>query len=126
MLHDKPLYVDLNGGCCTSKRRIDLRELYSATILSIEIDENGHSGYDKQDEKERYDNLFMDFAGKYIFIRFNPDGYKDSTGRKINIPLQDRLPRLLEEIRHQINRIENDENIDPVEIHYLYYNGFSQ
>ena len=27
--NDKPFYVDLEGGCCATKRRIDLRKLYN-------------------------------------------------------------------------------------------------
>ena len=76
-LHDKCLYVDLEGGCCATKRRIDLRKLINNTMLCIEIDENQHKYYVKQDEINRYDDLFMSFSGKYIFIRYNPDKFKD-------------------------------------------------
>ena len=34
-----------------------------------------HSSYDKEDEKIRYDDLYMVFSGKWVFIRFNPDSY---------------------------------------------------
>ena len=37
-VHDKPFYVDLQGGCCATKRRIDLRKLINDTMLCIEID----------------------------------------------------------------------------------------
>ena len=40
--NDKPFYVDLEGGCCASKRRIDLRKLIGNTMLCIEVDENQH------------------------------------------------------------------------------------
>ena len=33
--------------------------------------------YIKYDENVRYDNLFMDFSGKYIFIKCNPDKFMD-------------------------------------------------
>ena len=66
-LHDKPLYVDLNGGCCPSKRRVDLRKLINNTLLCVEIDERQHKGYCKLDEERRYNNLFMDFSGKYLY-----------------------------------------------------------
>ena len=61
--------MDLEGGCCETKRRIDLRMLINNTILSIEVDEHQHKKYIKYDENIRYENLFMDFSGKYIFIR---------------------------------------------------------
>jgi len=55
--------------CCPSKRRIDLRKLFGNTSLCIEFDEDQHKRYDKVDEMSRYNELFMDFSGKYIFIR---------------------------------------------------------
>ena len=46
--HDKPFYVDLEGGCCATKRRIDLRKLINNTMVCIEVDENQHKNYIKQ------------------------------------------------------------------------------
>jgi hypothetical protein len=43
--------------------------------------------------------------GKWIFIRFNPN---------------DKLDTLIDKIHECINRIENDENIELVEIYKLY------
>ena len=83
-IHDKPIFVDLEGGCCSTKRRIDLRKLINNTMLCIEIDENQHKSYIKQNENIRYDDLFMDFSGKYIFIRYNPDKFKDKYGKTKN------------------------------------------
>ena len=47
------------------------------TMLCIEINENQHKRDMKCHENIRYDNLFMDFNGKYIFIRYNPDKFID-------------------------------------------------
>ena len=44
-------------------------------MLCLEVDENQHKYYIKSDENNRYDDLFMDFSGKYIFIRQNQDKY---------------------------------------------------
>ena len=41
-IYNKPFYVDLEGGCCSTKRRIDLRMLINSTMLCIEIDEEQH------------------------------------------------------------------------------------
>jgi len=118
-LHDKPLYVDLNGGCCPSKCRIDLRKLINNTLLCIEIDEEQRSYHLKED---RYNNLFIDFSGKYIFIRYNPDKYTDKDGKRKNPFFNTRMDRLEEELRKHMERIEKGENKELVEIHYLYYN----
>ena len=119
--HDRPIYLDYKGGCCETKRRIDLRTLIGNTMLCIEVDENQHKYYDAADEEERYDNLFMDFSGKYIFIRYNPDKYKDADGKTKNPQAKTRLRRLEEEIDRQIERIENGENTELVEVAHLYF-----
>jgi len=111
-IHDKPLYT---GNCdCTHRRRIDHRKLIGNTILAIETDENAHNNYNSKDEEIRYDDLFMIHSGKWIFIRFNPDGK--------NIDMEDKLNKLIETIQEQIDRIENEENNELVEIIKLYYN----
>lgn len=66
-IHDKPLYVDLNGGCCPSRRRIDLRKLIGNTLLCIEIDEDQHKSYNKVDEISRYNDLFTNKIKNFIF-----------------------------------------------------------
>ena len=110
-IHDKPLYT---GHCdCTHRRRIDHRKLIGATLLCIETDEFGHAGYDPKDEELRYDDLYMIHSGKWVFIRFNPDGK--------GVDMVDKLVRLMEEIQIQIDRIENDENNELLEIIKLYY-----
>ncbi len=110
-IHDKSLYT---GNCdCTHRRRIDHRKLIGNTILAIETDEFGHSGYDPLDEEIRYDDLYMIHSGKWIFIRFNPDGGK--------VDLEDKLKVLIREIEDQIRRIENEENDELLEIVKLYY-----
>ena len=79
--HDKPITW---GGCdCTMRRRIDHRKLINSTMLAIETDEHQHRSYDAEDEENRYDDVFVGaYSGKWIFIRFNPDAYTDSKGKK--------------------------------------------
>jgi len=110
-LHDKPLYT---GHCdCTMRRRIDHRKLIGSTLLCIETDEFAHRGYDPLDEEIRYNDLYMVHSGKWIFIRFNPDGK--------GVDIEDKLDYLIEEIRSQISRIENEESIELLEIVKLFY-----
>lgn len=117
--HDKPLWT---GSCdCTHRRRIDHRKIIGNTLLCIETDENQHKGYKETDEEIRYDDLFMLHGGKFIYIRFNPDKFKDKNGKSINPMLYTRLPILKEEIKKQIKRIENEENTELLEIIKLYY-----
>lgn len=118
-VHDKPLYVDLEGGCCATKRRIDARKLIGNTMLCLEIDENQHKSYLPTYELERYNDLWMDFSGKYIFIRYNPDAYKVVRKRQ-NPPFATRMKALVQLLETQMNRIQKDEH-DLFEIHHLYY-----
>lgn len=117
--HDKPLW---NDNCkCIHRRRIDHRKLIGNTLLCIETDENQHKGYNKHEEEISYDDLYILHGGKFIFIRFNPDKFKNKDGRNLNPMLYTRLHVLKEEIKKQINRIENEENIELLEIVKLYY-----
>ena len=83
------------------------------TLLCVETDEFGHASYDSKDEEIRYDDLYMVHSGKWVFIRFNPDGK--------GVDMEDKLGRLLEEVRIQVGRIEADENKDMLEIVKLFY-----
>ena len=121
-LHDKPLYTDLEGGCCASKRRIDLRKLIGDTMLCIEVDENEHKYYFKLNEEARYDDLYMDFSGKYILVRYNPDSYHVGN-IKCNPQFSTRMIELKNTIDHHIKRIENGKNTELLEIHHLYYSS---
>ena len=119
--HDKVMHV---GGCdCTNRHRIDHRILIGNTLLAIETDENQHKWYDKTSENERYDNMFMVHGGKWIWIRFNPDSYKDNNGIRKNPDIKSRLETLGKEIRKQMGRIKNDENTEMHEIIKLFYDS---
>ena len=113
-IHDHSLYT---GNCdCSHRRRIDHRKLIGNTILAIETDEFAHKDYDQKDEDIRYDDLYMIYSGKWIYIRFNPDKTKEN-----KVDIEDRITLLLEVIKQQIYRIENEENIELVEIIKLFY-----
>lgn len=89
-------------------------------MICLEIDENQHKSYDSVDETNRYDNLFMDFSGKYIFIRYNPDKFKVN-GKKKNPKFETRMNHLENEIKTHIQRIHENKNTELVEIHKIYF-----
>ena len=104
---------------CSHRRRIDFRMLINNTLLCVEVDENQHSSY--MTDEIRYNDLYMSFSGKFIFIRFNPDNYRIDGALK-KTPIKTRLNSLSDEINKHATRIENGENIELLEIHKLNYN----
>jgi hypothetical protein len=104
------------GHCdCTHRRRIDHRKIIGGTMIAVETDEFAHVSYDEVDEVVRYNDLYMIFSGKWIYIRFNPDANRSK------VDFEDKLDALIDMIRGCIERIENEENDDLVEIIKLFY-----
>ena len=63
----------------------------------------------------------MDFAGKYIFIRYNPDKFIDKYRQMKNPFFETRMEVLENAIDMHTFRIEVGANDDLVEIHHLFY-----
>jgi hypothetical protein len=122
-IHDTPLWT---GNCdCSHRRRIDFRKLIGNTLLCIEVDENQHKRYKEKEEEIRYDDLFMLHGGKFVFIRFNPDKFINQNNTIKNPYMKLRMDLLKNEIYKQINRINDEENKELLEIVYLFYDGFN-
>jgi len=90
-------------------------------MLCVEVDEGQHKKYIKKDQNIRYDNLFMDFTGKYIFIRYNPDKFIDKYNKSKNPFFNSRMEVLEQVINKHINRINDEDNTELLEIHHLFY-----
>jgi hypothetical protein len=119
-IHDKPIII--GDGCnCSNRRRIDFRKIIGNTMLAIEVDEFQHKRYDKNDEIARYNDMHMVFAGKWYYIRYNPDTYRDENNNIQNPDMDVRLNMLKTIIDKAINTIINEKNEDLLQIEYLYY-----
>jgi P4 family phage/plasmid primase-like protien len=118
--HNITLNVNYEGGCCTTRRRIDLYIFIEGTLICLEVDEDQHRYYPRYDEFIRYNEFMCDMTCKYIFIRYNPDKYK-LNGKIMDMDLKLRLNRLSIEINKQIERIKNLENTDLFEVVHLFY-----
>jgi hypothetical protein len=69
----------VQDGC--SGRRPDLLLDMGTHIIIIEVDENKHSNYDCSCENKRLMELSQDLQHRpIVFIRFNPDAYKNEEG----------------------------------------------
>jgi hypothetical protein len=121
-IHDQPIWT---ANCsCLHRRRIDLRKIINNTLLCICVDENQHKGYDDKDEEIRYNDLMSVWGGKFIFIRFNPDKYKNSKNISKNPEINTRLKCLKTYIDCFIAKINKEENTELLEIHKLYFDGY--
>jgi len=119
-IHDKPIII--GDGCdCTNRRRIDFRKIIGNTILAIEVDEFQHKRYDPKDEEARYNDMMMVFSGKWFYIRYNPDTYRDANNDIQNPDIYTRLAHLKKTIDKAINTINNDKNKELITIEYIYY-----
>lgn len=118
-IHDTPLWT--SQADCTCRRRIDFRWLIGNTLLCVEVDEKQHKYRDQKDEELRYDDLMMLHGGKFIFIRYNPDVYINSEGKRKNPEVASRLKQLKASILHSVERIHNEQNNDLVEIQWLFF-----
>jgi hypothetical protein len=116
---DKPMYVDFFGGCCATKRRIDLWTLVGSTIVAVEIDENQHKDRAPDYEETRYNDLFMDFSGRYVFLRINPDKYKVA-GVKSDPDFDTRLEMAIEKLGSILASFDGG-NTDLVTVHHMFY-----
>jgi hypothetical protein len=120
-IHNKELWTGQDD--CTCRRRIDFRALYGNTLLCVEVDEEQHKYRNKKDEALRYDDLMMLHGGKFIFVRLNPDPYRDAHFKQQNPPMEDRLETLGAELKKQIQRIQKGKNKELVEVVYLYFDA---
>lgn len=123
LVHNKTI----DNGC--SKRRPDwLKDCFTHSVI-IECDENSHKhvSYEEECQNRRTMELFEDLGSRpIVFIRFNPDSYKDFEGCfKFNsknriVPTKEwdkRKKKLLKIINHHIDSIPEKE----VTIDYLYF-----
>ena len=115
--HNK--YIETAHPCdCTKRRRIDHRRCIGNTLICVETDERAHAGYSVQDERDRYHDAIMDWGGKLVFIRFNPDGKGFS--------MYEKHARLAAEINEQVRRVEAEENTELCERVSLFYPATSR
>jgi hypothetical protein len=102
---------------------------YDSLICILEVDENQHQSYDPDCEMSRMINIHEDLGGiPVLFIRYNPDSYKDKKGMLTRGASSKREKFLLEYIRGVENRIKMNEVWDGCHcgVVYLYYDGFDQ
>lgn len=117
-IHDKMS----DPGC--HKYRPDFTIDCETHIIVVECDEFQHSGYDTNCEFIRMVNIQQGFGGmKTIFIRFNPDGYTNSLGKKIRAGITNlKLNRLISTIETSMAHVP-DRILSVINLYYDNDNG---
>lgn len=121
-------YDKIPEGAC-SKYRPDFVIDCGNSLIILEVDENQHFSYACECEVSRMIQLHNDFGGiPLIFIRYNPDDYKNLNGDKIkgkpkNLDRESKLIDLISRIQMQIN--DETYPTHPLSVYYLYYNGYN-
>ena len=124
MIFDKAI----EGGC--SKKRPDVSIDFGSHYLMIEIDENRHVNYSC--EEKRMVELYEDVGfRKIIFLRFNPDRYKEGTHKYISpfkytrsgiLQLDEtEFNRRIQQLLLLINIHRITEPLEQITIEYLFY-----
>jgi len=103
------------------KYRPDFIIDYGLFFVILEVDENQHSSYDCLCEQTRMINIYQDFGGiPIIFVRYNPDQYKNNHGKIIKSN-SNRHKILLE----FLNGLKNKTIWSlPLSVIYFFYDGF--
>lgn len=89
-------------------------------LVAIEVDENQHKYYKRYEEANRMEIIFKDAPQPVIFIRFNPNSYKDRSGKIIQSPPIDRY----ETVWNTYQKIKYREEDKKSSTIYLYYDDF--
>jgi hypothetical protein len=118
------VYDRIIGDQTCSKKRPDVHFSLPFRNLFVEIDENQHKfgSYNPECEIARMNEIF-NAAGtiETVFIRFNPDGWKDEDGVTRKISKEDRKKLLKKEIDRWL---DYETEMDyPCQAVYLYYDG---
>ena len=103
-------------------RRIDFQTEMGNVVVGIEVDENQHKTYDPLDEEKRIMQIYENADRNLVFIRFNPDKYREG-GKWKRTPIQTRYIKLAEKIEEIFHQAKNDEFQDWFTEIRMYFDG---
>lgn len=107
---------------------MDMWTLCGNTVVAIEIDEDEHKHYVEGYEVVRYQDLLMDFTGRFVFLRIYPDGFRKA-GRQMNPPFEQRATEAIHRLREILRLVKlwgssygpDDADAPLIEIHHMFY-----
>ena len=121
--HNRRLILSERDKSCTPhNRRIDFQTEMGNVVVGIEVDENQHKTYDPLDEEKRIMQIYENADRNLVFIRFNPDKYREG-GKWKRTPIQTRYIKLAEKIEEIFHQAKNDEFQDWFTEIRMYFDG---
>jgi Holliday junction resolvase len=106
-----------------NKSRPDIVYNCKTHIVIVECDEFAHRTEKKIDEDNRMRNVYRSFEGKpVVFVRFNPDIFRDSKGTIAPVPQKEKEEMLVSWVKTLRKTIPKN----PLSVLYLYYNGYKK
>jgi hypothetical protein len=114
IIHDK---ISADNTTICGKYRPDILIEFSDRYIIVEIDENQHKQYDESCEISRMHQIFEGLGISVVFIRYNPDPYKNGKKRK-DPPFEKRMDKLINTIdKYKKKKLDEFQ----LRIKYLYY-----
>lgn len=111
-----------NGTIC-GKERPDFIFDCGTHVVIVEIDELQHKTYQCECEQTRMINIIQSFGGlKCLFIRYNPDDFKNDKGIKSLLSSNKKEEHLLDWVRLALKRIPTNLG----EVVYLFFDGCNE
>ena len=92
-------------------------------IVFVEVDENRHRYYCELGEINRMKNIYMNEGGiPIIFIRYNPDNFKDDKNKTKRLSQSKREEILIK----WLNKYKNEGLKYNLSVNYLFYDGWKE
>lgn len=122
-------YKDIPIDRLCSTKRPDFGYDMGTHVVFIEVDEQQHRSYScklEGGENRRMYGIFQSLGGKgCIFIRYNPDKFKNHLNKIVNPNEVIREKILLKWIEHSMKSIP-DKKEDILRVKYLFYDGWNE
>ena len=121
-LEDMPFLHDRSVGeeCGRYRPDILLETIFNGChyYVIVEVDEHQHRSYDC--EEARMLNIWQACLAPCVFIRYNPDGFKDADGVTRSVSKADRLEQLVKKVNEMLEQKPKEDSLC---VTYLFYDG---
>jgi hypothetical protein len=115
---DRIFGVEENGIC--DRTRPDFLWDVGTHVVILEVDEDQHADRQEYCECVRMRNITESLMRPTIFIRYNPDGFKQE-GRKVNLSHHKRMERLTKWIQQLKGMSGSDLGSNKLSVLHLFY-----